>query len=118
MAFCVIRLRNIVKQIHVLSAVEIDLTKTKTFIEGKLAIRQAERRRLDEKVDNGDMSSSQWDLKTDVLDYLIASNEVVVAELATKISDMTYQRYKLQEELDQYDAKDIERAMNSVGVWE
>ena len=117
MALRVIRLRSIIKKISVLSAVEIDLSKTKASIEANLASKEAERRILDEKIDNGKITPEEWSLKTDVVDYLIAENQLVIAEMETKINNLESERYNLQAQLKDYDNDDIIRIMNSIGIW-
>ena len=117
MAFCVIRLRNIVKWIAILSAVEIDLAKTKTFIEGKLIIKQRERKQLDDKLDNDKITAAQWATQTDIVDEIIAYNEALIEEIQSKITDMTCERYQLQDELNDYEVEDISRALESTGIW-
>ena len=117
MALRVIRLRSIIKKISVLSAVEIDLSKTKASIEANLASKEAERRILDEKIDNGKITPEEWSLKTDVVDYLIAENQLVIAEMETKINNLESERYNLQAQLKDYDNDDIIRVMNSIGIW-
>ena len=117
MALRVIRLRSIIKRISVLSAVEIDLSKTKASIEANLASKVAERRILDEKIDNGKITPEEWSLKTDVVDYLIAENQLVIAEMETKINNLESERYNLQAQLKDYDNDDIIRTMNSMGIW-
>ena len=118
MAFSVIRLRNIIKRIHVLSAVEIDLAKTKTFIEGKLVLKQTERRRLDKEVDEEKISAKKWVISTDIVDELIAINQSVIEDLEERIADAECQRHELERELETYEDDDITRAMEAVGVWE
>ena len=117
MALRVIRLRSIIKKISVLSAVEIDLSKTKASIEANLASKEAERRILDEKIDNGKITPEEWSLKTDVVDYLIAENQLIIAEMETKINNLESERYNLQAQLKDYDNDDIIRVMNSIGIW-
>jgi len=117
MALKAIRLRAIVKKISVLSAVEIDLAKTKASIESNLAEKEAERRILDERIDNGEITPEVWSLKTDVVDYLIAENQIVISEMEQKINNLESERYSLQAQLQDYDNDDIVRAMNSVGIW-
>ena len=117
MALKAIRLRTIVKRISILSAVEIDLSKTKEAIENNLEEKETERRILDEKIENKQITGEEWDLRTDVVDYIIAENSIVINELETKISSLESERYKLQAELSNYEHADIERVINALGIW-
>ena len=117
MALKAIRLRTIIKRISILSAVEIDLSKTKEAIENNLEEKETERRILDEKIENKQITGEEWDLRTDVVDYIIAENSIVINELETKISSLESERYKLQAELSNYEHADIERVINALGIW-
>ena len=117
MALKAIRLRTIIKRISILSAVEIDLSKTKQAIENNLTEKEAERQKLNEKIENAQITGEEWALRSDVVDYVIAENSIVIRELETKISSLESERYKLQAELTNYEKADIERVINALGIW-
>ena len=99
-----------------MSAVEIDLAKIKSEIENNLAEKEEERRNLNERIENAQITGEEWSLKTDVIDYVIAENSIVIHELETKISSLESERYKLQAELYNYENDDITRVMSSLGI--
>ena len=103
------RLKTIIKKIYVLEAMEIELTKQKTFIESCMEGNTRARRSLDVKLESGLINSEAWALKTDAIDEMLIEDEISIENLERQISLLQNERQGYEVDLENYTQEEIRR---------